>query len=297
MVEASDTEWQVVSRKKGGKATNKKVQGIADSPNDSQPRKQPPTLFSPSSLSCRSRTSTKVPTEAPCSLPESPAMDSSWSETSTDAVLTSLDDSALDDEFCSMQESSSRVSLEIAAASDACTDAFECAKIATVQAKGTSVFRADAPAFYPKVTQEAKEQRAQRNHKGVELTNTLKSEQGASKKSGRSYTLSSTYKQDATFSSPVRKRDELDIPPLGSAWVHNGSRDESAEWRLVNFQPMWEVKSRGCVHLPVSVQTVDARIRVVIKRSFLSLEPVCDQLRVRSRSLDTCFGGERHCPR
>jgi len=349
MVEAFEAEWQVVSRKKGGKTRQKEEQATADSPSVSQPRKQQLAPGSPSSMSCRSRTSTKVPTEAPSSFPESPAMDSSWSETSTDVVLTSLDESALTDESCSLQESSSHMSLEIVATSDFCTsttqaslhetDAFDgeglapldpavswgkpqqprisetlsCAmKRCTEQDESAfprknNVQMQKAPSMVAeslveKITRQAQERRTQRNHRGAQVTHTPKSKQNVTSEKGirESSALATKHKHDASSSSPTagRRKDQADIPPLGSAWVHNGRRDETAEWRLVNFQPLWQVTSRGVtshdVHLPVSVQAIDAGMHLVIQQSFLSLEPICiwDRHRERGRSLGTCLRGK-----
>merc|ERR1712196_52711 len=59
---------------------------------------------------------------------------------------------------------------------------------------------------------------------------------------------------------------------LGSTWVHNGRRDEAAEWMFVNFEPLWIPRDLDVPHIPVSVETVPNR-RLIIRNSFLHLEP------------------------
>jgi hypothetical protein len=142
-----------------------------------------------------------------------------------------------------------------------------------------------------KVAREAKHQSLSKG----EIAQTPKSKQNVTSKQTSKVDALSSKDKSSSSSTCARSNDHIDIPSLGSAWVHNGRRDEAAEWRLVNFQPMWEVKSDDVdVQLPVSVQAADAGVHLVIKQSFLSLELMCDRTRERGRSLDTCLRGRRH---
>lgn len=224
-------QWQVVSRRKGGKSKQKQVaESPIESPTKSQSRKQELFDGSPSMHSIRSGVSTKdseAGVDEPVSFPASPNMVSSWSDTSTELPPSALDEYALTEESCSLQPSSSGASLEDTAVLDACQ----------------------------------KRSKASRNAKQ------------RSKKASHS----------------VPAPTEEVVEPLGSTWDHNGRRDEAAEWRLKVFQPLWMCASPDVPHVPVSVESVDGGLKLVIKQTFLNLEPTFDLAsshRRRARSLD-----------
>jgi hypothetical protein len=100
-------------------------------------------------------------------------------------------------------------------------------------------------------------------------------------------TAASLVRDASTDRLPSKDLPDEDLPEaLGSTWIHNGRRDEAAEWRLVSFQPLWCCSSDGVPHVPVSVETVDAGARVVIQRTFLTLELTAPCPPRRARSLD-----------
>lgn len=83
--------------------------------------------------------------------------------------------------------------------------------------------------------------------------------------------------------------EQIDGMSLGSAWLHNGRRDDLAEWRLVTFAPLWEVRQTITPQIPVSVKAIDAGAHVVIRKTFLSFEPESAypaKVRRRARSLE-----------
>lgn len=99
-------------------------------------------------------------------------------------------------------------------------------------------------------------------------------------------TGANTFQQHGGASVEAKSNDLW--PSLGSAWIHNGRRDERAEWRLVTFQPLWEVRQSSTPQVPVSVQAVTAGAHVIIRKTFLSfeLEYSATMCRKRARSLD-----------
>jgi hypothetical protein len=70
-------------------------------------------------------------------------------------------------------------------------------------------------------------------------------------------------------------------------WIHNGRRDEGAEWRLLVLQPLWTSRSSDGPQIPVPVRTVDTA-RLVIRQTFLNLESIDDDAPCirRAQSLD-----------
>lgn len=125
-------EWEVVgkSRKKGGKVKKKQTAPVLeDMPIDSPKEAVRKSTFfaeSPSLQSVRSGASTKdteTSSGGTVSPLDSPALASSWSETSTDVPPTTLFE--LTEESCSLQPSSSGASLEAATTLDTLLDTCE----------------------------------------------------------------------------------------------------------------------------------------------------------------------------
>lgn len=359
------SEWQVVSkRKKGGKSKQKQAEVPGTPPNESLTKTESckEDLFtgSPSMRSIRSGSTkdTEAAVDEPVSLPDSPILVSSWSETSTDVPTTGLDESLLTEESCSLQASSSGASLEATATIDACD------KVPELRSSKAS------KTVPPKVKPDAKGAVAAKPHLSDSLSNAIRrceegkgarqsgvpaqkigssgaartappkeqaqtnckkepssmvaacvsrpggqckavgqqvvkscrgngniadsarisdsvKVQGTSEKKATSVAKHHTKKHAAP--SPPKE----DLEPLGTTWVHNGRRDEAAEWRLLVFQPLWSCKTPDVPHIPVSVQAVDAGARLVIKQTFLNLEPTFDSHPRRARSLDPRLRGKK----
>lgn len=101
-----------------------------------------------------------------------------------------------------------------------------------------------------------------------------------------------------TEKSSTKARSKVNPEPLHSSWVHNGLRDDNAEWRFLTLQPLWIVAAPDLPHIPVSVEVVEDR-RLVIKQTFLHLEPTQDcgesVFRRRAHSLDPILLRKKSC--
>lgn len=327
-VEGDAVEWQVVSKKKtkGGKSKQKQAEVLEHPPTESltntESRKEELLYGSPSMRSIRSEVSTKdteMGGDEQVSLPTSPNLVSSWSETST----------TMSEESCSLQASSSGASLEAAQHLEAIAalDRYEKVPEPT-SAKATTLLpskvkpaaKGVAPSGHISLPlSHAIRQACQKEEVTiVEGAPQLKNDSSSiatatvARKGGRkavgqrvakvttgnvnNIAMSRITEPDRQVvkaakhhankvSAPVPERE--DVAPLGSTWIHNGRRDEAAEWRLLIFQPLWSCKSLEVPNAPVSVRTVDAGAHLVIKQTFLNLEPTFDSHPRRARSLDS----------
>jgi len=334
-------EWQVFSRKKGGKSKQKQAAVLDHSPITSPVKSESgsllkdclqlvreiedlvlPDLGSPLMSSAGSNASTKDTGDDHVSLLNSPSMESSWSDTSTEIPLAVLDESVLTEESCSLQPSSSGASLDGTASFDVkpprISDGLSQAIRRCHESEGdanTHTVNANVQSFdlFGKTwTVPQKTQRRKRASwavlagivacKGQQIGKSCRDNGNIVDSSCASDTAKAHAvppRQSSRMTEPQSKKlagsasDPFSIPPT---WEHNGRRDEAAEWRLTVFQPLWVCSEPDIPHVPVSIKSLDGGMRLVIKQTFLKLEPTLDMVSChprRAHSLDTSLRGKR----
>jgi len=250
---------------------------------------------------------------------------SSCSETSTDVPATTLDESLSTEESCSLQASSSGASSEdngsgwILAKSSkklsskkvvANTEGSLTEKLAATpdwgnpsQQLSNAILRCTQSDGSTGALPQKKQQLPPQNSSEGAASVPCK-EAGCKKALGGQPLVSKSSGDNANIvgkalrpAAPVKSQvlpegpatKYVEIDPLGSTWIHNGRRDDAAEWRLVHFQPLWRCSDPDVPHVPVSIQAVDAGARLVIDKTFLNLEVSCVTSscnRRRAHSLD-----------
>lgn len=345
IVEGEAVDWQVVSRKKGcGKPKPKSGHPPTDCLSQTECRKEELCTGSPSMRSIRSGASTKdtetAGDEPDMSLPGSPTLLSSWSETSTDFAPAGLDEPALTEESCSLQTSHSGSSLEVTVERDVCEELPEplpskaskpgrskvkpqtkgaavsaglshAIRRCTQNEEGTcsrrsgDIAHSAAPAGIDRSVPKRVACQEGKKSSGQQVVNSWGNNGNIVDSTGISDPVNAQASPDRKATCvaqhnikthPASRPAWEDLEPLGSTWVHNGRRDNDAEWNLIIFQPLWSCSSPDEPHVPVSIQAMDTGVRLLMRRTFLDLDPILDETPCRPRrahSLDGRLRGKK----